>query len=113
MFGQVEKARVSKAHQDLKTIEAALDMYRLDNFRFPSTDQGLKALVEKPADSSARNWKPGGYLKDLEKDPWGNDYLYVYPGTHGKEMDLYTYGADGQEGGEENDTDIANWDPKK
>jgi general secretion pathway protein G len=112
MFGQVDKARVAKARQDLKTIEAALEMYRLDNFRFPSTDQGLKALIEKPADSSVRNWKPGGYIKDLEKDPWDNDYRYAYPGTHGKEIDLFSYGADNQEGGEGNDADIANWDPK-
>jgi general secretion pathway protein G len=112
MFGQVDKARVAKARQDLKTIEAALEMYRLDNFRFPSTDQGLKALVEKPTDSSVKNWKPGGYVRDLEKDPWGNDYRYAYPGTHGKEIDLYSYGADNQEGGEGNDADIANWDPK-
>jgi general secretion pathway protein G len=112
MFGQVDKARVAKARQDLKTIEAALEMYRLDNYRFPSTDQGLKALVEKPSDSSAKNWKPGGYVRDLEKDPWGNDYRYAYPGTHGKEIDLYTYGADNQEGGENNDADVTNWDPK-
>ena len=112
MFGQVDKARVAKARQDLKTIEAALEMYRLDNFRFPSTDQGLKALIEKPTDSSVRNWKPGGYIKDLEKDPWDNDYRYAYPGTHGKEIDLFSYGADNQEGGEGNDADIANWDAR-
>ncbi len=112
IFGQVEKARVAKAKQDIRTIESALEMYRLDNFRYPSTDQGLKALVERPTDSSVRNWKPGGYIKDLEKDPWDMDYHYAYPGSHGKEIDLFSYGADGAEGGEGNDTDIANWDPR-
>ncbi len=107
IFGQVERARVTKAKQDIKTLESALEMYRLDNFRYPTE---LKALMEKPAD--AKNWKPGGYLKELEKDPWENDYQYAFPGQHGKVYDLYTFGADGQEGGEEYDADITNWAPK-
>ena len=107
VFGQVEKARIAKANQDLRALESALEMYRLDNFHYPSTDQGLRALVEKPAD--AKNWKEGGYLRDLEKDPWGNDYHYQYPGAHGKQYDLYTLGADGQEGGDGADADIGNW----
>ena len=107
VFGQVEKARIAKANQDLRALESALEMYRLDNFHYPSTDQGLRALVEKPAD--AKNWKEGGYLRELEKDPWGNDYHYQYPGAHGKQYDLYTLGADGQEGGDGADADIGNW----
>jgi general secretion pathway protein G len=110
IFGQVDKARVAKARQDIKTIEAALEMYRMDNFRYPTSEQGLRALVEKPAE--ARNWKPGGYLKDLEKDPWDADYKYAFPGTHGKQFDLYSYGADGQQGGEEFDADVTNWESK-
>lgn len=110
MFGKVEEARIAKARQDIKSIEAALDMYRLDNFRYPSTEQGLKALVEKPSDGNVRNWKQ--YLKALEKDPWDQEYRYANPGTHGREIDIYTYGADAQEGGEGSDADIANWDQR-
>ncbi|HTE41186.1 MAG TPA: type II secretion system major pseudopilin GspG [Steroidobacteraceae bacterium] len=106
IFGQVEKARVTKAKQDIKSLESALEMYRLDNFRYPTE---LKALVEKPVE--AKNWKTGGYLQRLEKDPWDSDYQYAFPGQHGKVYDLYTFGADGQEGGEEYDADITNWAP--
>ena len=108
IFGQVDKARVTKAKQDIATIESALEMYRLDNFRYPTTDQGLKALVEQPSD--VKNWKPGGYLKSLKKDPWDFDYQYANPSAHGKQFDIFTYGADGQEGGEGYDADIGNWD---
>ena len=111
IFDQVDKARVAKAKQDIKSLEAALEMYRMDNFRYPTSEQGLRALVEKPPE--ARNWKDGGYIKQLEKDPWDSDYKYVYPGQHGKQFDLYTYGADGQEGGEKYDADINNWDAPK
>jgi general secretion pathway protein G len=111
MFDQVDKARIEKARQDIKVIEAALDMYRLDNFRYPTTEQGLKALIEKPTDGNVRNWKR--YLRDLQKDPWDQEYRYSNPGAHGREVDIYTYGADGQEGGEGNDADIGNWDSSK
>jgi len=109
IIGEVDKANVAKARQDIRSLETALNLFRLDNFKYPSTEQGLRALVEQPTDSSIRNWKKGGYVDGLKKDPWGNDYLYAYPSQHGKEFDLWTLGADGQEGGEENNTDIGNW----
>jgi general secretion pathway protein G len=93
----------------LAALVAPQVIRRMDNFKYPSTDQGLKALVEQPTDSSIRNWKQGGYIDGAKKDPWGNDYLYSYPGTHGKEFDVYTLGADGQEGGEGLNADIGNW----
>jgi len=110
LMGNVDQARVSKARQDIQAIETALTMFRLDNARYPSTDQGLKALIQQPTDPSIRNWRPGGYVKKPSRDPWGNDYQYVYPGTHGAEYDLYSTGADGQPGGEGLDADIGNWD---
>jgi general secretion pathway protein G len=106
VMGRVDQANVTKAKQDIQTIGAALDMYRLDNFKYPTTDQGLAALIAQPSD--ARNWR-GPYLKGgLRKDPWNNDYRYVYPGSRG-EYDLFTLGADNQEGGEGTDADIGNW----
>jgi general secretion pathway protein G len=107
-LGRVDDARISKAKQDIQALETALTLYKLDNFTFPSTDQGLQALVEKPADPNVRNWKVGGYLKRVNKDPWGNDYQYLNPGTHG-ELDIYTFGKDGQPGGEGLNADIGNW----
>lgn len=107
-LGRVDDARVAKARQDIQSLETALTLYKLDNFRFPSTEQGLKALAEKPNDPAVRNWRPGGYLKRLNKDPWGNDYQYASPGTRG-EFDLSSLGADGQTGGEGPDADIGNW----
>jgi general secretion pathway protein G len=105
---RIDEANVVKAKQDIRAYETALNLYRMDNFRYPSTDQGLKALIEKPADPNVRNWKEGGYIQALRKDPWGNDYVFLSPGTRG-EYDLYTLGADGQPGGEGNDADIGNW----
>jgi general secretion pathway protein G len=107
-LGRVDDARVAKAKQDIQAMETALTLFKLDNFKFPSTDQGLAALASKPADPAIRNWRAGGYLKKVNKDPWGNDYQYVFPGTHG-EYDLYSLGADGQPGGEGADADIGNW----
>ena len=109
ILGKVDEARIAKAQQDIRALETALDLYRLDNFRYPTTDQGLQALVTRPSDPAIRNWKPGGYIKQLMKDPWGNDYLYLEPGTHGLAFDLWTHGADGQEGGEDAAADIGNW----
>ena len=103
---RIDDANVVKAKQDIRAYETALNLYRMDNFKYPTTDQGLKALVEKPAD--VPNWKVGGYLQGLRKDPWGHDYVFLSPGTRG-EFDLYTLGADGQPGGEGNDADIGNW----
>jgi general secretion pathway protein G len=106
---RVDDAQIAKARQDIRQFETALNLYRLDNYKYPTTDQGLQALVTKPNDSSIKNWKEGGYIDGMRKDPWGNDYHYAYPGTHGREYDLYTYGADNQEGGEGTNADIGNW----
>jgi general secretion pathway protein G len=104
-----DKARVAKAKQDIRVVESALELYKLDNFTYPSTQQGLQALVSPPTgDPKAPNWKPGGYLKSLPKDPWGNAYQYLYPGTHG-EFDLFSLGSDNQPGGEGYAADIGNW----
>ena len=109
VFGNVERAQVNRAKADIQAIETALTMYKLDNFKYPSTDLGLAALTTRPNDPSIRNWRDGGYIKRLQKDPWGNPYQYVYPGTRGQEYDLYSLGADNQEGGEKENADIGNW----
>jgi len=108
VMGNVDDARISKAKQDIRVMETALTLYKLDNFRFPTSEQGLTALVQKPADPNLSHWKEGGYVKRVSKDPWGREYIYESPGTHG-EFDLYTLGADGQPGGEKVDADIGNW----
>ena len=105
---RIDDARVTKARQDIRAYETALNLYRMDNFRYPTTEQGLEALVKRPVDPNIRNWKEGGYIDGLKKDPWGNEYNYLAPGTHG-DYDLYTLGADGQPGGEGQDADIGNW----
>jgi general secretion pathway protein G len=105
---RIDDARVTKAQQDIRAYETALNLYRMDNFRYPTTEQGLRALVERPNDPNIRNWKQGGYIDGMKKDPWGNDYAYISPGTHG-EYDLYTLGADGAPGGEGADADVTNW----
>ena len=109
VINKVDEARVSKAKADIQSLETALTMYRLDNSKYPTTDQGLSALITQPTDPSIRHWRIGGYLQRVSKDPWGADYQYVFPGTHGKEYDLYTLGADGQPGGEGTNADIGNW----
>lgn len=104
-----DKARVTKAKQDIRAMEGALDLYKLDNFNYPSTDQGLEALVSEPSGSpEPKNWKSGGYMKRLPKDPWGNEYQYLSPGVNGA-VDIFTFGADGEEGGEDINADIGNW----
>jgi general secretion pathway protein G len=105
---RIDEANVVKAKHDIQAYATALNLYRMDNFRYPTTDQGLKSLIEKPADPNVRNWKEGGYIQGLRKDPWGNDYVFLSPGTRG-EYDLYSLGADGQPGGEGTDADIGNW----
>jgi general secretion pathway protein G len=105
---RIDDARVTKARQDIRAYETALNLYRMDNFRYPTTEQGLEALVKRPVDPNIRNWKEGGYIDGLKKDPWGNDYNYLAPGAHG-DYDLYTLGADGQPGGEGQDADIGSW----
>jgi len=95
-----DEARVMKAKQDIRSLESALKLYKLDNYVYPSTDQGLEALVSKPAGSpEPKNYKEGGYIERLPKDPWKSAYLYMNPGTHG-DIDIYSLGADGQAGGE-------------
>lgn len=101
-----DKARAVKAKQDIRVLKNQLDLYRLHNFRYPTTEQGLEALVTKPAD--AARWQQGGYLDKLPKDPWGKPYQYLSPGQHG-EIDIYSLGADGQPGGEGADADLGNW----
>ncbi|MEN8719601.1 MAG: type II secretion system major pseudopilin GspG [Oceanococcaceae bacterium] len=104
-----DEARITKARQDIRVLESALELYRLDNFNYPSTQQGLEALVQQPSgDPPARNWKSGGYIKSLPKDPWGNDYQYLSPGTRG-EVDIYSLGSDGRPGGADAAADIGNW----
>jgi len=105
-----DKARVAKAKNDLRALESALDIYRLDNFVYPTTDQGLDSLVNQPtASPEPPNWKQGGYIKKLSNDPWGNEYLYMNPGEKG-EIDIYSLGADGAPGGEGPNKDIGSWD---
>ncbi len=109
VIGRVDDAQITKAKAEISNMENALKFYRLDNFAYPTTEQGLEALVTKPADPNIKNWKPGGYMDRIPKDPWGNDYLYLNPGNRG-EIDVYTLGRDGRPGGEGVDADIGNWD---
>jgi general secretion pathway protein G len=109
VIGRVDDAQIEKARADIHNIESALNLYRLDNFAYPTTELGIDALVNKPNDPSVRNWNPGGYLSKLPKDPWGNPYQYLNPGQHGA-IDIYTLGADGRPGGEGINGDLGNWD---
>lgn len=110
IINRPDEARAVKAKQDVLAIQNALDLYKLDNGTYPSTDQGLQALVEKPTTPPTPNdWKR--YLKSLPNDPWGREYLYLNPGQHG-DVDVFTEGADGQPGGSGINTDIGNWDEK-
>lgn len=110
IISRPDEARAVKAKQDVLAIQSALDLYKLDNGFYPSTDQGLQALVEKPSSNpTPRDWKQ--YLKSLPKDPWNRDYLYLNPGEHG-EVDVFTLGADGQPGGTGINSEIGNWDAR-
>lgn len=109
IISRPDDARVVAAKQDIASLMQSLKLYRLDNQRYPSTEQGLQALVAKPATSPIPlNWKVGGYLDRLPKDPWGHPYQYLNPGLHG-EVDIVSFGADGEPGGEGNDADIGSW----
>ncbi len=109
LMGRTDDARILAAKQDIATLMQALKLYRLDNQRFPSTEQGLQALVTRPTVAPVPpNWKTGGYLDRLNRDPWGNAYQYLSPGTRG-EVDLFSYGADGKPGGSGIDADIGSW----
>jgi general secretion pathway protein G len=102
-----DEARITKAKQDIRAMESALNLYKLDNFTYPTTDQGLEALVQKPAGSpEPKNWKK--YMDRLPKDPWGEPYQYLSPGSKG-EVDIFSLGADGQQGGEGVNADVGNW----
>ena len=107
IIGRVGDAQITAAKQTIRSIESALRMYRLDNFNYPSTEQGIEALTNKPNGQNARNWK-GPYLDRVPDDPWGNKYLYMFPGLNG-EFDVYTFGRDGNQGGDGDDADIGNW----
>lgn len=109
IISRPDEARAVAAKQDVASLMQALKLYRLDNQRYPATEQGLQALVVKPTTSPLPpNWKNGGYIERLPKDPWGSPYQYLNPGLRG-EIDVFSLGADGAPGGEGNDADIGNW----
>src|ERR1700677_1979162 len=103
----VDKARVTRAASDIRAIQTALDLYRLDNFKYPTTEQGLQALVTQPSDPTITNYRSGGYLPSLPKDPWNNVYQYVSPGANGRDYDIISYGREGKPGGEGERADIS------
>ena len=108
VVGRTDEARAVAAMQDIAAIMQSLKLYRIDNSRYPTNDQGLEALVERPTtEPKPGNWK--GYLDKLPKDPWGNTYLYLNPGVHG-DIDVFSLGADGQPGGGDADADIGSWE---
>ena len=112
IMGRPEEARRTKAQIQIESIETALKLYKLDNGFYPTTEQGLQALIEPPSVGKlASAWREGGYLEKgkVPKDPWGNEYVYLSPGIHG-DFDLVSYGADGETGGEGKDMDINNWE---
>lgn len=110
VMSRPDQAKVTAAQNDIRAIGAALDMYKLDNHSYPSTQQGIEALVSRPGGNpQPRNWNKEGYLKRLPTDPWGNPYQFLAPGTKGP-YDLFSFGADGKPGGSGLDTDIGNWD---
>jgi general secretion pathway protein G len=109
VIGRPDEARIVAAKQDIATLMQALKLYRLDNNRYPTTEQGLAALVTAPSSAPVpANWKPGGYLERLPRDPWGNPYRYLNPGLRG-DIDVFSFGADGVAGGEALDADIGSW----
>lgn len=111
VLGRQEQAFISKAGSDIQSLTNALKLYKLDNYQYPTTDMGLEALVINPG-GNAKNWKEGGYIDRLPKDPWGSDYQYLSPGQHGT-FDLWSFGPDGVMGGQDSDGDITNWSSAK
>ena len=106
-----DRSRIAKAQADIATLESALEQYSLDMFRYPSEADGLAALTTAPAGAEAANYRPGGYIRRIQFDPWGNEYQYVNPAQRSTgAYDLFSFGADGQEGGEGIDADIGNWE---
>lgn len=111
IMSRPDQAKATAAQSDIKAIAMALDIYKLDNHNYPSTQQGLEALVSKPSGRPpARNWNADGYLKRLPVDPWGNPYQYLAPGSRANAYDLFSFGADGRPGGEGLNAEIGNWD---
>ncbi len=109
IISRPDEARITATRQDIASLMQTFKLYRLDNQRYPTTEQGLQALVLKPTASPVPpNWKSGGYIERLPKDPWGKPYQYLNPGVRG-EIDVYSFGADGAPGGEGNDADIGSW----
>jgi len=105
-----DRAMTGKARADVATLEQGVESYRLDNLVFPTTEQGLQALVAPPAGlARPERYRQGGYVRRLPEDPWGNPYQYRQPSAHGGQFDVWSWGADGREGGEGNDADIGNW----
>jgi general secretion pathway protein G len=110
VMDSLDKANVQKARADFKTLQTALKLYRIDNFNYPSTEQGLESLVSKPSIAPVpRNYKSNGYVETLPRDPWGNEYQYMSPGE-AHEYDIYSLGADGVSGGEGQNADLTVWD---
>jgi general secretion pathway protein G len=109
--GRTDDAKLVKAKVDIQALETALKLYKLDNGKYPSTDQGLEALVSKPESGNVKDWREGGYLdkKTVPKDPWGNEYIYLSPGLNG-DYDLISYGADSMPGGDKENKDINSWE---
>jgi general secretion pathway protein G len=109
VMGRPDEARVVAARQDISALTQALKLYRLDNLAYPTTEQGLQALIARPASPPVPpNWKSGGYLERLPKDPWGREYRYLNPGLHG-EIDVFSLGADGEPGGDGYNADVGSW----
>ena len=112
LFGHADEAKQTKARVQIENLSSALKMYKIDNGRFPTSEQGLEALVIQPQSGDVpKKWKKGGYLakKQIPKDPWGNDYVFLSPGVH-DDFDITSYGADGVPGGEDFDRDINSWE---
>ncbi|MBO9463902.1 type II secretion system major pseudopilin GspG [Tropicibacter sp. R15_0] len=104
-----DQARAARAQSDIAAIVSAINLYRLDNFRYPTTEQGLAALVTRPtSDPAPANWAENGYMDRNPVDPWGQEYKYLEPGVHG-DFDVFSYGADGVAGGSGADADIGSW----
>lgn len=112
LVGREEQAKQVKARVDIQGLETALKLYKLDNGRYPTTEQGLEALVEPPETGKvSENWREGGYIDKgkISKDPWGNEYIYLCPGSH-DDYDIISYGADGEPGGKNENKDIKSWE---
>ena len=112
LLGRTEEAKITQARVQMEGLETALKLYKMDNSVYPTTEQGLVALVEKPETNPVpKKWRKGGYLEKniVPKDPWGNEYIYISPGVHG-DYDIISYGADGVPGGEDEAKDVNNWE---